>query len=222
MSPQAFGLTALALSWLAYFVLHSVLASPAVKHRAARTFLGRGGRYRLWYTVLATVLAVPPLALLFMLRGEPLWQWRGAAWWITNALALLALVGFAATLRYYDMQAFLGLRRAAPRTATGDAAALTLSPFHRFVRHPWYTLGLVILWTRSMDPALLVTAVCLTGYVVVGSRLEERKLVADYGEVYRRYRAQVPALVPRPWRRLRPEQARALERQARKGAGTQR
>jgi len=80
------------------------------------------------------------------------------------------------------------------------------------VRHPWYSLGLVLLWTRDMDPALLTSAVLTTLYIGVGSRLEERKLIVFHGEIYRRYRGRVPALIPSPWRYLTGEEAEALLR----------
>jgi hypothetical protein len=58
-----------------------------------------------------------------------------------------------------------------------------------------------------MDPAFLTTAVMITLYFVLGSRLEERKLLVYHGDVYRRYRRLVPSLVPLPWRYLTREQA---------------
>jgi hypothetical protein len=45
---------------------------------------------------------------------------------------------------------------------------------------------------------------------VVGSRLEERKLVERFGERYRTYRQRVPGLLPLPWRMLGREEARRL------------
>jgi protein-S-isoprenylcysteine O-methyltransferase Ste14 len=38
-----------------------------------------------------------------------------------------------------------------------------------------------------------------SGWMLVGTLLEERDLVADFGDAYRRYQRQVPMLVP--WRR---------------------
>jgi hypothetical protein len=43
--------------------------------------------------------------------------------------------------------------------------------------------------------------VSLTLYFIVGSRLEEQKLIRYHGEIYRRER--VPGLVPLPWKFLR-------------------
>jgi len=54
---------------------------------------------------------------------------------------------------------------------------------------------------------MLVSALAITLYFVLGSRLEERKLIAVHGDTYRRYRAKVPGLLPLPWKRLSREEA---------------
>jgi len=73
-----------------------------------------------------------------------------------------------------------------------------------------YFLGLVIVWTREMNAAFLLTAVTLTLYLLIGSRQEEKKLLACYGEQYRKYQASVPGLVPRLWRYLSRQQAEEI------------
>jgi hypothetical protein len=66
--------------------------------------------------------------------------------------------------------------------AAEDQERFHLSSLHRFVWHPWYSLGLVIIWTRDMAPTFLVTAVMITLYFAVRSGLEERKLLVYHGE----------------------------------------
>jgi protein-S-isoprenylcysteine O-methyltransferase Ste14 len=206
-------LITIALAWLAYGALHSLAASLRVKGWVARHYPTFLPAYRLAYNLIATVLLLPPLALTWRLRGPLLWDVPAPVEW---AGALLAVGGFAVSLRWYDGATFLGLRQWRDRVGPdAEAEAFTLSPLHRHVRHPWYTLGLLFLWTRDMDAAWLVTAASLTLYLVVGSRLEENKLIARYGEAYRRYRGQVPAFVPWPGRSLSPRQAKALEALAR-------
>ena len=100
------------------------------------------------------------------------------------------------------------------RMLLGQAGDLRISPLHRHVRHPWYSLALVLIWTRDMDAPLLLTSLLVSGYFALGSRLEERKLEAMYGVVYRDYCRAVPGLLPRPWRCLDAERAAQLERAA--------
>lgn len=208
-------LVLLALVWAAYFALHSALASLPAKEWVARHRPALTPRYRLFYNGLAVALLPIPLYLLYRTNGPELWAWTGWAGWLADGLALLAVLGFLYSTRWYDMGEFLGLRQwRQQERAIKDPMRLRISPLHRYVRHPWYSLGLVILWTRDMDPALLVSVLAVTLYLVAGSRLEERKLLAFHGNSYARYQQRVPALLPRPWRHLSRKQARALEAEA--------
>lgn len=200
-----------ALLWVAYFAAHSLLASLGMKHWVARTWPGSMAWYRLAFNALAMVLVLPPLWFTLTWPGPMLWQWTGTGAWLANGLGAAAVAGFLWSLRHYDGKEFLGLRQWRRREhSPHDQETLHISPLHRFVRHPWYFLGLVILWTRDMDLARLVAAALATGYLVVGSWLEEAKLRVYHGETYRRYMARVPGLVPRPWRFLTRAEAAAL------------
>lgn len=204
-------LGAIAVAWLVYFILHSVLASLQAKAWVAAHLPHLAPYYRLSYNLLALGLLIPPLALLHAFPGEPLWAWNGTMRVIMDGLALGALAGFAWSLRYYDMGAFLGLSRArggSPHTR------FTLSPFHRYVRHPWYSFGLVIIWTRDMGEAWLVSCVAITAYLAIGSYLEERKLLGEFGEPYRLYQKRVPGLIPLPGRHLSAAEAAKLAAEA--------
>jgi protein-S-isoprenylcysteine O-methyltransferase Ste14 len=67
----------------------------------------------------------------------------------------------------------------------------------RYVRHPWYSSGLPILWTVGpITDANLLTRIILSLYLVIGTLLEERKLLHEIGESYRSYCRQVPMLIP--------------------------
>ncbi len=192
------GLAAIAAAWALYGTLHSVLASRTAKAWAARRLPALAARYRLIYNLFAILALMPPLWLTWSWQGPWLWRWTGIWGWLADGLALLALAGFWVASRAYDMPVFLGLRPEPERPRLG------LSPLHRYVRHPWYSLGLVILWTRDMHAGLLATALVLTLYLLVGSRLEERRLEAELGDVYTGYRRQVPGLLPWPGRVLSP------------------
>lgn len=197
----------LAAVWSLYCIVHSTLAANPVKAAIMRRWPAMRHAYRVAFNVLAVLLLVPPLALTHALAGPPLWRWSGPFEWVAHAVAALALGAFLWTCRHYDMREFLGT--AAWHAGEAHPAPLRLSPLHRFVRHPWYFLALLLIWTRDMDAARLIAAVVITAYFGIGSRLEEGKLIETYGDAYRDYRARVGGLVPLPGRWLsRAEAAR--------------
>lgn len=215
MYPDLMILVVLALYWASYFVLHSVLASLAFKNWFARRFPAWLARYRLLYNMLSVVLLIPAGFLMFRFDAEPLWRWEGLLLWLSNGLALAAVLAFVASLRSYEMEGFSGLRgwnrgQGDPR----DKGGLRISYWHRFVRHPWYFFALVILWTRDMNAAQFLSYSMMSVYFVIGSRLEEQKLCVFHGEAYREFQQRVPALCPLPWRYLSEEDARRIERRA--------
>ena len=215
MNPLQSDLFFLSAAWLAYFVLHSLLASLAVKRWVAHRRPQWMPAYRLFFNLMAILLVLPPLAMAFAFRGEPLWQWSGPWNWVSRGLTLAAILGFVWSLRHYDTREFLGLRQwRGSVCSVEDQEHMHISPLHRFVRHPWYLLGLVLMWSQDMDPAFLTSAIAISLYFVVGARLEEHKLMVYHGTVYREYRARVPGLIPLPWRYLTRAQAQALMHKA--------
>jgi protein-S-isoprenylcysteine O-methyltransferase Ste14 len=210
---QALLLTA---GWAGYGGLHSLLAARSLKARLTRGRPRLAAGYRLLFNAVAVGTLLPLGWAIQAWGGPPLWHWPDPLWWLAQGLAVAALAVFAATLRGYDGLAFLGLRQWAEGDTNPEREPepLHLTFAHRFVRHPWYTCGLVILWTRELDPARLISAVAVTVYLLLGSRLEERKLRIAHGAAYADYARRVPALVPLPGRTLSRQEADALERRA--------
>jgi len=188
----------IALAWAGYGGLHSLLAAPSPKAWILDHLPGMARYYRLGYNILATVLLIPLLLVTEWATDDWLWRWQGAWAWLANGVTVIVMLGFMWSSRAYDMRVFMGLEE-----SRNDApAGFGLSPLHRWVRHPWYTLGLLWLWTRDMDSARLAAALTITLYVWLGAYLEDRKLEREWGARYRDYRAKIPGLLPRPWRHL--------------------
>jgi protein-S-isoprenylcysteine O-methyltransferase Ste14 len=207
-----FELMGIAGAWIAYGALHTWLAAHSVKHWVEQHWPTFWPAYRLLFNLLAVALLLPLLWITYRYDGAPLWRVPSIIAW--PALAI-ALAGFAWSMKWYDGATFLGLRQWRDRVGPdAECEAFTLSPLHRHVRHPWYTLGLLVLWTRDLNAAWLMAAIVVTIYLAIGSRLEENKLIALYGSAYRRYRRRVPGLLPIPGRSLSKEAARMLESQA--------
>jgi protein-S-isoprenylcysteine O-methyltransferase Ste14 len=74
---------------------------------------------------------------------------------------------------------------------------------YRHVRHPIYLGVLLAVWaTPTMTVGHLLFSVVITAYILIGIQLEERDLVQQFGDQYRRYRQQAAMLVPLPGRKF--------------------
>jgi protein-S-isoprenylcysteine O-methyltransferase Ste14 len=186
-----------ALLWLSFGLGHSVLADARVKARLKPYF--RAG-YRLAYNLFALLHVALIVAAGWWLLGD------GAAFarpeglralqWVTTALG--AGVLFAA-LFGYDLGRFAGtaqLRASAHGKFLDDEEPLHLTGFHRYVRHPLYSGAFLLLWGRVADEFTLATALWASLYLWIGARFEEKRLLARFGDLYARYREQVPAFFP--------------------------
>jgi len=118
-------------------------------------------------------------------------------------LQLAALACLMLAVLQADPLRFAGLRQA---LAYWRGDPLPLPPehlqtggFYGLVRHPLYLFSLLTLWpTPIMTDSFLGFVVGATFYFLVGSMLEERRLAAEFGEDYRRYRRRVPWILPWP------------------------
>jgi protein-S-isoprenylcysteine O-methyltransferase Ste14 len=101
------------------------------------------------------------------------------------------------------MSQFIGIHQ----IRTGQTDYHTLSEFDTFdtsgilsvIRHPWYTGGILIIWSSDMYLSTLLVNIVVSIYFVVGSFLEERKLLLAFGDRYREYQKNVSMLIPYKW-----------------------
>lgn len=149
------------------------------------------------------LLASLALILLF-------WQWRpmpDIVWQVVNpaaatALVALSLVGWVLVLtstfliNHFEL---FGLHQVIINLVGRKMpdARFKTPVLYKLVRHPIYLGFIIAFWaTPVMTVGHLLFAAVTTAYIFVGIFLEERDLVAQFGEQYQRYRAQVGMLIP--------------------------
>lgn len=147
------------------------------------------------------------LALLFLF-----WQWRpipSVIWSVSDptvagALLGLSLLGwFTVLLSTFLISHFelFGLYQvfASFRSCTIEEPRFRAPLLYKIVRHPIYLGFIIAFWsTPIMTGGHLLFAAVTTAYILVGIALEERDLIALFGDQYRQYRKQVAMLVPWP------------------------
>ena len=185
----------LAALWILYCVLHSVLASVSIKHKA-RHWMGKSYKhYRLFYTLFAFAGLIA--ILLFQINIRPVYLFnQGVITYIVGcfiALAGLIIMGICISKYFVSLSGIKSLVQESPSNQ------LIITGVHRYVRHPLYLgtflfiWGLLLLWPLW---SLLITNSIITIYTLAAIKLEEDKLIDEFGESYRQYQSSVSKIFP--------------------------
>lgn len=183
-----------------FVVQHTIMARPAFKR---------------WWTRIVpkpierstfVLLASACLGLIF-------WQWRPLpqiVWQVGgvagSALAVLSLFGYAVVLvasfaiSHIDL---FGVRQTwlAFKERTYTPVGFRLVGLYKLVRHPLMVGFVIAFWaTPTMTLGHLWFAALTTGYILFGTYMEERDLIAEHRESYLEYRRKVRGFIPLPKR----------------------
>jgi methanethiol S-methyltransferase len=186
---------------LQFPLLHSLLLSKyggPLLARAAPLGLGRA--------LATTTYGI--FASLQVLVTFALWSPSGAVWFEATGgarLALDALYAGSWLLVVKGMHdAGLGVQSgslgwfAVARGQDPVYGPMPTKGLFRACRQPIYVAFALTLWTGAVwTPDRLALALVWTGYCLVGPLLKERRYEHRFGDAFRRYRAEVPYLLPR-------------------------
>ena len=186
---------------LLFFLQHSGMVRRSFRARLERRLpLPYHGTV---YTIASAVVLVL-LLVLWQPTGVVL-AGVGPPWsWLLRGFFVLAVAVFVWGLDSLGSFDGLGVRPLKAHLRGRELARQRLEIVgpYRWVRHPLYTAVLVMIWSSpELTADRLLFNVLWTVWVVVAAHLEERDLVADFGDAYRAYQRAVPMLVPVPWRR---------------------
>ncbi len=185
----------LVFSWILYSFIHSFLAADKVKRFFEKVSGGFFRYYRLAYTIFAAVTLVLILIFQYSFFSPRLINFK-ALKYISIAILVApgVLLMLISILKYFKLLS--GVRTLyEPNPST----ELKLDGIHNYVRHPLYLGTLLFIWGLFfIFPMLnnLIAVFIISGYVLIGTRLEEKKLLIEFGSLYEDYISRVPMLVP--------------------------
>jgi len=201
---MAFYYLLLALLWAAYCVVHSALISIRITNRMKATLAGKYRFYRLFFNGFSILTLIPLIMYSHSARfaSEPLFNWHGYWHILQYCLIAVAAALMVSGARHYSLLQFLGIlqiRKNSGRGAMTSSGDLDATGVLGIMRHPWYVAVFILLWMSSLNAAAITINLVLSAYIVSGTLLEERKLVKEFGEDYKRYQDRVSMFIPIKW-----------------------
>ncbi|WBL42683.1 isoprenylcysteine carboxylmethyltransferase family protein [Algoriphagus halophytocola] len=185
----------LILSWFIFYASHTVLASSKLKS-FLKVKWGKAYKwYRLLYTMVSVLLFLVIVGQSLLIPAEIILSRGDLSSYFGYMLAAFGTIILMKSSKGYSMVRFLGLV-----PVKEEKEQLVTSGLYGKVRHPLYA-GLILvfagyfLFSGSITAAIHLA--CLLIYLPVGIYFEEQNLVEQFGESYKKYQSEVPAIIPR-------------------------
>ena len=195
-------LSLLAFSWVMFFVLHSVLAGQKVKTFFYAKFPASAKYYRLIYNVISTITIFPAIYLQLSIQS-PRWFYTNAlSQYLAYLLILSGIVVMILAFKNYQTSEFIGtiyLKKNNKLNSSISESSLATSGLNAVVRHPLYfgiLLSLFGYLIHQFNTKTLIMGVIFFIYLIIGTYLEEKKLIQEFGEDYKKYQKNVKMLIP--------------------------
>lgn len=180
-----------------FFIQHSAMLRKGMKRRMARLIppycIGA-------VFTLASALTLCAIMPLWQPSGVMLVEWSGPWRWVANILFCAAVAGTGWGV--WALSPFDPLGTKPIKMHLAGRPQPVPPPFavrgpYLWVRHPLYFFVLVMLWSRpELTADRLLFNLLWSGWIYVGTLLEEKDLLVEFGDVYRKYQSMVPMLLP--------------------------
>src|SRR5690606_22955700 len=133
----------------------------------------------------ASGIALSVVLILWQKIPGPLLSADGISYWLLRVLFFVCMAGFhwvARSLGSFDALGIKQIQRRLRNKETRDMP-MTVKGAYRWVRHPLYSISLLMIWSCPVLTAdRLLFNVLWTAWIVAATMLEERDLVSKFGD----------------------------------------
>lgn len=190
----------IAIIWAGYCILHSYLISIGFTNLMVRWLKKYYAFYRMFYVLLSLVLLIPLINYTAQLDTEIIITYELPLNIVRYVLICGSLaIFFWAFFFNYNALSFFGIYqilRFGKTKTSNPSEEIKRNGLLGIIRHPMYFALIIYLWCQTYKVSDMVVNTVLTIYIILGTFLEEKKLVLEFGDPYIKYQHEVPMLIP--------------------------
>lgn len=189
--------------WAFFYALHSFMAHHKVKAFVQNKIKQYHRFYRLGFNLISVILSIALFYYQFSLPAEQFANMPQVVDIIGLIVFALGLMVLFMAFKAFNKAEFIGLQQLkqtqTPEQPQHQEPQLTKTGLYAYVRHPLY-FGLVLLLIGALlrvpnYPTLAFVAASFI-YLPIGVYLEEKKLIAEFGDAYKQYQKEVKRFIP--------------------------
>lgn len=190
----------IAFLWIGYCALHSYLISTGFTKLMTRLLKNYYAFYRLFYILISLILLIPLINFTAQSDENVIFIYNYPLSIVRYVLIYGSLLMFGWAFFFnYDSLSFFGIRQIlnfGKIKKTDNSEGIRKNGLLGIVRHPMYLALIIYLWCQTFRVMDILVNTVLTIYVIIGTILEEKKLVLEFGDSYTKYQDEVPMLIP--------------------------
>ncbi len=187
----------IASMWIAYCLLHSFLVSTSFTNLMTSLLKNYYAFYRIFFVSFSLVLLIPLIRYTDQFDTNIIITYSQPLDIVRYILILGSLLMFFwAFFIDYDSLSFFGIRQILNFRKKVNLSELKRNGLLGVVRHPMYFALIIYLWSETFTVSDIIINIVLTIYIIMGTIVEEKKLILEFGDTYVKYQQEVPMLIP--------------------------
>ncbi len=182
------------ISWIAFYALHSLMASSKLKRILADKMGSAFKWYRLFYSILFSLLLIGIMLQSALIQKTLLISTNSISTYLGYVFATFGTILLVKSAKKVSFGHFIGWK-----PSKNTESELVTTGIYSKIRHPLYA-GLILIFLGYFFFSGSLTSVihlgCLILYLPIGIYYEEKNLTEIYGKQYLEYKQKVPAILP--------------------------
>ena len=204
LTEQVLNGVILSILWIIWCAFHSLLITKRFTRFIERRLVTYAPYHRIGYNCVSML----SFGLLVMfgkrLPAIPIYEFSNLMELLRIGFFSAGIVLFLVGAKSYDLSHFMGFRQIFSghnHQVLSKSGGFKVSGIAKIIRHPWYLAAFFVIWsnTKTIHNTDLITNIVFSLYLILGTRLEEQKLVLELGEVYKQYQSEVSMFIPFKW-----------------------